>query len=696
MRWVAAALLTCSAGAVSVLPNLTFSGVSSSLTILAPVFLALPANAGDRNRDDRDDDWSRDMEDQRRQSRENEREAAKQAREFEREQQKEENDRAREQQKAEQERARDEQRQDRSSERVESTREQQSQDNGSSSDHGGDTRSDQSTATSGQSSNSSGGTGGRDNGDDAGRQGGHRDDGNSDRGGSRQNASGNAGSSPDVDVEAGQIEDSQPPKTLLQWFNGIAAPKPEQATPKNTQSNKPGPVKRGPEKADSPKSSPAKPRSGGIADLPHLPGFTRPEVLAVNASAKSVARAKALGFKASSATQLQSLNYAVTKLQAPAGLTGQEAEALLAKELPSDKFSVNQSYYLYRTATGKSAELKPGNAKGEQLPAARSGNGVSCGIDHCFGRDIVGWRPSLKGCVAGLKVGIIDTSVDVTHPAFVHKKIEVSHLGRGGTPGPDWHGTGVTSLLAGDAASGTPGLIPDANFYVADVFQAGADGLPVSDTLSMLRAFNWLESKNVKLINMSLSGPPEKLIAEAIVKLSAKGIVIVAAAGNDGPGAAPSYPAAYDNVIAVTAVGKDLKSYRHANHGSYIDVAAPGVAIWTAQPGSKEGYHSGTSFAAPYVTAALAAISQRLPAKSSPDVLKLLEYRDLGAPGPDPVYGQGLLMAPKSCDGDRIAAAPAQPAKVANTLRDTNPPALVGVKTSETAKPVEVLPWQQQ
>ena len=109
----------------------------------------------------------------------------------------------------------------------------------------------------------------------------------------------------------------------------------------------------------------------------------------------------------------------------------------------------------------------------------------------------------------------------------------------------------------------------------------------------------------------------------------------------------PSYPAAYEQVIAVTAVDKNLRGYIHANHGDYIDVAAPGVGIWTALPGVLEGYQSGTSFAAPHVTAILAAVHDRVEDKSKEGFLKALAIRDLGQAGRDRIYGQGLVLAPK-------------------------------------------------
>jgi subtilisin family serine protease len=153
----------------------------------------------------------------------------------------------------------------------------------------------------------------------------------------------------------------------------------------------------------------------------------------------------------------------------------------------------------------------------------------------------------------------------------------------------------------------------------------------------------------VSVVNMSMSGPHDELLERAIADMSARGVLFVAAAGNGGPNGRPSYPAAYEQVIAVTAVDKNLRSYIHANHGDYIDVAAPGVGIWTALPGVLEGYQSGTSFAAPYVTAIVAAVHGQVGDKSKEGFLKALAIRDLGQVGRDRVYGRGLVIAPSAC-----------------------------------------------
>ena len=109
----------------------------------------------------------------------------------------------------------------------------------------------------------------------------------------------------------------------------------------------------------------------------------------------------------------------------------------------------------------------------------------------------------------------------------------------------------------------------------------------------------------------------------------------------------------------------DLRNYPYANHGDHSDVAAPGVDIWTAVPGAREGYHSGTSFAAPFVTAVLAALPQNALQGSKDQFLDRLKIVDLGPPGRDPIYGRGLIQAPSTCntpDNTTVATSTAQPA----------------------------------
>ncbi|PCK05859.1 MAG: hypothetical protein COA42_17795, partial [Alteromonadaceae bacterium] len=112
-------------------------------------------------------------------------------------------------------------------------------------------------------------------------------------------------------------------------------------------------------------------------------------------------------------------------------------------------------------------------------------------------------------------------------------------------------------------------------------------------------------------------------------------------AGNSGPDAPPVYPAAQQGVTAVTAVDAALRLYDQANHGDYIEFAAPGVDVWAADAQEAGQYHTGTSFAAPFVAAALALVGRD----------KLIQSAiDLGATGKDSEFGYGLVALPQVCD----------------------------------------------
>jgi subtilisin family serine protease len=182
----------------------------------------------------------------------------------------------------------------------------------------------------------------------------------------------------------------------------------------------------------------------------------------------------------------------------------------------------------------------------------------------------------------------------------------------------------------------------------------------------------------VTVVNLSFAGPKDPLVHFAIQEMARAGIVVVAAAGNEGPSAPPSYPAAYPEVIAVTAVDRNLAPYRYANRGAHIDVAAPGVGIWTALPGRKVGQQTGTSFAVPYVTAVLAMNHTQLegrgadpfaPKRRAIEVINGNIMRLGGAMQRSPIFGAGLVQAPSSC-----------------------PPAS-GVAVAEAAPPPSPSPW---
>jgi subtilisin family serine protease len=364
-------------------------------------------------------------------------------------------------------------------------------------------------------------------------------------------------------------------------------------------------------------------------------------VLAVNLSPAGLARARVLGFQVED-TPLVRAESPVTTLTVPRGMDALQAIDLLKQNLPAEHFQLNRLYRLYRPAMKEDREPRPSR------PATLGSK--NCAGDHCYARAAIQWKDSFASCAQNVKIGVIDTDIDLKHPAFKQQNItQRLFIPAGRQAAGNWHGTGVLALLAGRPDSGTPGLLPEATFFAASIFYAGGDGDAMTDTVSILRALDWMIASGAKLVNMSFSGPQDDLVQAQIESLSANGLVFSAAAGNDGPTAEPAYPAAYPQVIAVTAVTKEFKNYPYANRGGHIDVAAPGVDIWTAWPDSREGYRSGTSFASPFVTAVLAILPPDMLKPPKENLFEQLRTADLGPPGRDPVYGRGLLQAPSSC-----------------------------------------------
>jgi subtilisin family serine protease len=145
-------------------------------------------------------------------------------------------------------------------------------------------------------------------------------------------------------------------------------------------------------------------------------------------------------------------------------------------------------------------------------------------------------------------------------------------------------------------------------------------------------------------MNVSVGGPEDRLLTRMVDAAASKGIVVVSAAGNDGPMGKPSYPAADANTIAVTAVDADGKLYGRATQGAFIDFAAPGVDILSTGPGGRTQLFSGTSAATAFASGSAALLLQR--ANLSPaDVRTLLRTtaHDLGQSGRDAQFGDGLI-----------------------------------------------------
>jgi subtilisin family serine protease len=244
------------------------------------------------------------------------------------------------------------------------------------------------------------------------------------------------------------------------------------------------------------------------------------------------------------------------------------------------------------------------------------------------------------------RIGMIDSGVDLDHPALTAANIESRSFVSQGAKLPDFHGTAIASIIAANDA-GYQGLLPNAQLYAAAVFEQDAERGEIASTVSLLRALDWLMSAEVDVVNISLAGPPNRLLEAALQRAAEREVLVMAAAGNGGPIAKPMYPAAYNSVVAVTAVDEGHQVFRLANRGDYLDIAAPGVGLLHAKAGGGYVASSGTSFAVPFAVTAAANLMSQHPEK---DVMTSLyqSAEDLGPPGRDDIYGYGLLRFDES------------------------------------------------
>jgi len=278
---------------------------------------------------------------------------------------------------------------------------------------------------------------------------------------------------------------------------------------------------------------------------------------------------------------------------------------------------------------------------------------VACVRAECQAASLVNWSSShVAQCGPTPLIGLIDTGINLEHEALKEQAIEV-------VPRPTSHsdaslqdhGTGVAALLVGRPDSQTPGLLPQAKIVAVDAFYRDGGTADRTDVASLVDAIEVLAKRGVRVMNMSLSGPANAMLQQAIEAAQSKGIVLIAAAGHNGAGGEPSYPGAYPGVVAVTAVDQELKVYRRATQGAFVDLSAPGVNVWTASAQGSGTLRTGTSYAVPFVSAAaglLLASNRELDAK---EVQSRLEEhtRDLGKPGWDPTFGFGLIQVAGLC-----------------------------------------------
>jgi subtilisin family serine protease len=329
---------------------------------------------------------------------------------------------------------------------------------------------------------------------------------------------------------------------------------------------------------------------GQVERDPRGAPIVRAVILALSPDPEALQQAQARGFVIQSDQTLQPLGDRIVTLLVPPGVSTRRALRDLRAADPSGSYDFDHLFVTMQTVAAVPARAAGAATVVDALPAA-----------------------------VEIRVGLIDGGVDAGHPVFATRRPQLS--GCDGRPIASEHGTAVASLFVGRAAE-FHGAAPGAELVAVDVYcEATEPGGRVRDIVVGLAA---LMAANVRVINMSVVGPDNAVLAAVIRKLVARSIVIVAASGNDGPHAGPLYPAAYPGVVAVTAVDAHAKVLMEASGGDYVRFAAPGADMLAASMGGKYAVVRGTSYASPLVAGLIARLLAREDAGGVEQVVRRL------------------------------------------------------------------------
>ena len=349
----------------------------------------------------------------------------------------------------------------------------------------------------------------------------------------------------------------------------------------------------------------------------------RSEVLALSPSDAALDGAKTLGFIIDREQNIGGMNIRVVILRAPPQLSAKKALRVLREADPNGSYDYNHIYSGGGVNSPRSVTIADSSAPDtptflhKEDGAARS------------------------QAQSPMRIGLLDTGIDTTHAVFRESNIHAWGCGESAVAAA--HGTSVASLLIGRSAL-FHGVQPNAELYAADVYCGRPTG-GAADAL--IAALGWLVQEQVPVINISLVGPRNAALEAVLGILIRSGYIIVAAVGNDGPAAPALYPASYPGVIGVTGVDAHRHVLLEAARGPQVTFAAPGADVAAAS--MDHGYASvrGTSFAAPFVAALLAAEIATPNAADAAAAIEALAKTavDLGSRGRDLTYGLGLVGA---------------------------------------------------
>jgi thermitase len=244
---------------------------------------------------------------------------------------------------------------------------------------------------------------------------------------------------------------------------------------------------------------------------------------------------------------------------------------------------------------------------------------------------------------SSVKVAIIDTGVDYNHPDlaggvikgydYVDNDWDPMDLNNHGT-----HAAGIAAATTNNSR-GIAGMAPNVYIYAVRVLDANGSGSLDDVANGIYHAVD----NGVKVVSLSLGGPSGATSLQNAVNYAAsKGVVVVAAAGNEST-SAPSYPAYYSNAIAVAATDRNDNKASFSNYGSWVDVAAPGVDIASTVRNGGYAYMSGTSMACPLVAGIAGLLASQ--GRSASNIRAAIENTTNTTPGTGTYYSKGRVNA---------------------------------------------------
>jgi len=240
----------------------------------------------------------------------------------------------------------------------------------------------------------------------------------------------------------------------------------------------------------------------------------------------------------------------------------------------------------------------------------------------------------------GIKIAVIDSEIDAQHPDLQGAVTGTFDALPSSDQTPHSHGTGMAGAISSHQR--LLGVAPGAQILGIRAFGVNSDGAQ-GTSMNIVKGLEWAVAQGAQVINMSFAGPRDPILEQALKSLKDRGIILVGAAGNAGPKSPPLFPGADPNVIGVSATDLDDKTFKGANRGKQVAIAAPGVDILVPAPEGGYQLTTGTSVAAAEISGVIALMLERNKQLSPNDVRNILTATAKKLPQPRTDVGAGLV-----------------------------------------------------